>query len=145
MAFNMGDGGDDAPMADINVTPLVDVMLVLLIVFMITMPVLTHSISLNLPTASNEVKQEPKQDIKPLEIAVDASGQYAVGAESGQKVDLDAVKARLKEAAAKDPDTVVAIDADEQVAYEHVVKVLEAAQDAGLRKVGFRMEVKTAK
>ena len=128
MAFNMGDGGDDAPMADINVTPLVDVMLVLLIVFMITMPVLTHSISLNLPTASNEVKQEPKQDIKPLEIAVDASGQYAVGAESGQKVDLDAVKARLKEAAAKDPDTVVAIDADEQVAYEHVVKVLEAAQ-----------------
>ena len=145
MAFNMGDGGDDAPMADINVTPLVDVMLVLLVVFMITMPVLTHSISLNLPTASNEVKQEPKQDIKPLEIAVDASGQYAVGAESGQKVDLDAVKARLKEAAAKDPDTVVAIDADEQVAYEHVVKVLEAAQDAGLRKVGFRMEVKTAK
>lgn len=145
MAFNMGDGGDDAPMADINVTPLVDVMLVLLIVFMITMPVLTHSISLNLPTASNEVKQEPKQDVKPLEIAVDASGQYAVGAESGQKVDLDAVKARLKEAAAKDPDTVVAIDADEQVAYEHVVKVLEAAQDAGLRKVGFRMEVKTAK
>ena len=57
MAFNVNEGGEDAPMSDINVTPLVDVMLVLLIVFMITMPVLTHSIQINLPTTSNSKEE----------------------------------------------------------------------------------------
>lgn len=143
MAFgNLDDGSQDAPMADINVTPLVDVMLVLLIVFMITMPVLTHSLSLNLPVADAAAKQQPKSDVKPFDIAVNSSGQYSVGAESSQIVDLDAVKVRLKAIAAQDPETVVAISADSQAAYEHVAKVLEAAQEAGLRKVGFRMEVK---
>lgn len=62
MSFgSMNDGGNDTPMAEINVTPLVDVMLVLLIVFMVTMPVLTHSIPLNLPTAA-EQQQEPLKD-----------------------------------------------------------------------------------
>ena len=56
MSFSMHDGGEDSPVSDINVTPLVDVMLVLLIVFMITMPVLTHSIQINLPTASETAK-----------------------------------------------------------------------------------------
>ena len=88
MAFNVNEGGEDAPMSDINVTPLVDVMLVLLIVFMITMPVLTHSIQINLPTTSNS-KEEPKQDVKPINLAVN---------------------------------------------------VLEAAKDAGIAKVGFRLE-----
>lgn len=81
MAFNVNEGGEDAPMSDINVTPLVDVMLVLLIVFMITMPVLTHSIQINLPTTSNS-KEEPKQDVKPINLQVDAAGKYVLGAES---------------------------------------------------------------
>lgn len=142
MAFgSMNDGDDDAPMSDINVTPLVDVMLVLLIVFMITMPVMTHSLPLNLPTASQKAQTEAKIDTKPIEIAIDAAGQYAVGAESTEKLNLETVTLRLKEIAQTDPDTVVAIDADETVAYEHVVKVLEAAREAGLSKVGFRMKV----
>ena len=67
MAFGSMNSGDDAPMSDINVTPLVDVMLVLLIVFMITMPVLTHSIPLELPTASEKAaKQKEKQPKDPL-------------------------------------------------------------------------------
>lgn len=144
MAFgSMGDGDDDAPMSDINVTPLVDVMLVLLIVFMITMPVLTHSLPLELPTASSKTEQ-PKVDVKPLEIAIDATGQYAIGSDSANKVALDAVKSKFAEIAKNDPNTVVAIDADKTVAYDHVVKVLEAAREAGLNKVGFRMKVENA-
>lgn len=139
MASGSMQDDDDAPMSDINVTPLVDVMLVLLIVFMITMPVLTHSIPLNLPVGSSQ-REQPQQDIKPLQVAVDLSGRYALGTESDQKISLDEIKQAFATAAARDPNTVVAIDADKEVAYEHVVKVLEAAREAGLSKIGFRME-----
>ena len=70
MAFGSMNSGDDAPMSDINVTPLVDVMLVLLIVFMITMPVLTHSIPLELPTASEKAAKEDKQPKDPLRLSL---------------------------------------------------------------------------
>ncbi|MFC2293213.1 MAG: biopolymer transporter ExbD, partial [Kingella oralis] len=111
MAFNVNEGGEDAPMSDINVTPLVDVMLVLLIVFMITMPVLTHSIQINLPTTSNS-KEEPKQDVKPINLAVNAAGKYVLGAESSEELELAAVKTKLEELAKANPDAVLAIGAD---------------------------------
>ena len=86
MAFGSMNSGDDSPMSDINVTPLVDVMLVLLIVFMITMPVLTHSIPLELPTASEQTNKQDKQPKDPLRLTIDANGfsdvrhqRYAVG------------------------------------------------------------------
>ena len=139
MAFNVNEGGDDAPMNDINVTPLVDVMLVLLIVFMITMPVLTHSIQINLPTTSS-TKEQPKHDVKPINLAVTAAGKYTLGEESTNEMDLPAVKAKLEELAKNDPDAVLAIDADKDTPYENVAKVLEAAKDAGIAKVGFRLE-----
>ena len=141
MAFNVNEGGDDAPMNDINVTPLVDVMLVLLIVFMITMPVLTHSIQINLPTTSS-TKEQPKQDVKPINLAVTAAGKYILGEESTNEMDLAAVKAKLEELAKNDPDAVLAIDADKDTPYENVAKVLEVAKDAGIVKVGFRLENK---
>lgn len=145
MSFGPINGGeDDAPMADINVTPLVDVMLVLLIVFMITMPVLTHSIPLSLPTTSQNETEQPK-DIKPLTIAVDAEGNYVIGVESQSKVDLETVSMRLKEAAEQNPDTVVAIAADKQVAYDYVAQLLEAARKSGLSKIGFMTEIETSK
>lgn len=141
MAFNVNEGGDDAPMNDINVTPLVDVMLVLLIVFMITMPILTHSIQINLPTTSS-TKEQPKQDVKPINLAVTAAGKYTLGEESTNEMDLPAVKAKLEELAKNDPDAVLAIDADKDTPYENVAKVLEVAKDAGIVKVGFRLENK---
>ena len=141
MAFNVNEGGDDAPMNDINVTPLVDVMLVLLIVFMITMPVLTHSIQINLPTTSS-TKEQPKQDVKPVNLAVTAAGKYTLGEESTNEMDLPAVKAKLEELAKNDPDAVLAINADKDTPYENVAKVLEVAKDAGIVKVGFRLENK---
>ena len=139
MAFNVNEGGDDAPMNDINVTPLVDVMLVLLIVFMITMPVLTHSIQINLPTTSS-TKEQPKQDVKPINLGVTAAGKYTLGEESTNELDLAAVKVKLEELAKTNPDAVLAIDADANTPYENVVKVLEVAKDAGISKVGFRLE-----
>ena len=119
MAFGSMNSGDDAPMSDINVTPLVDVMLVLLIVFMITMPVLTHSIPLELPTASEKAAKEDKQQPKdPLRLSIDASGAYVVGGDSDTKVDLATVTAKLKEAKAKNEDVIVAIAADKAVEYD---------------------------
>lgn len=146
MAFgSMNDHDEDTPMSDINVTPLVDVMLVLLIVFMITMPVMTHSIPMNLPVASSKTNDnQNKMDINPLEIAVDTSGNYAIGADSAQKVDLEAVKQRFQEIAKTNPDTIIAIDADKDTAYDNVVKVLEAAKEAGLAKVAFRFQAAKA-
>ena len=126
MAFNMSDGDESAPMAEINVTPLVDVMLVLLIVFMITMPVLTHSIPLELPTTSRAKEEKPKQDTKPVIISVDKDGGYYVGADSANRVDLDTVKTKL-----------AGISADKSVAYDNVLQVLDAAREAKLSKIGF--------
>lgn len=143
MAFgSMHD--DDEPMADINVTPLVDVMLVLLIVFMITMPVLTHSIPLSLPTVS-QTEVEPPKDIQPLTIAITAQGDYAIGEESEQKVDLETVVAKLKEVSQDNPDTVIAIAADKTVEYNYVAQLLEAARQNGLSKIGFITEIESAK
>lgn len=141
MAFSTNGGDDDAPMADINVTPLVDVMLVLLIVFMITMPVLTHSIPLELPVTSQKKDEPPKQDVKPLTIAIDKDGAYRVGAESQDAVDLDTVKRSLMEVAKDKPDTIVAISADKEVPYDFVAQVLDAARDAKLAKIGFVTKV----
>ncbi|QMT33336.1 biopolymer transporter ExbD [Conchiformibius steedae DSM 2580] len=145
MAFSSNSGDDDTPMADINVTPLVDVMLVLLIVFMITMPVLTHSIPLELPTTSQKADEKPKQDIKPLTIAIDKEGVYRIGAESQDAVDLEAVKSHLKQVAKDKPDTVVAISADKEVPYDFVAQVLDAAREAKLGKIGFVTKVEQEK
>lgn len=134
MAFgNQRD--NDMPMAEINVTPLVDVMLVLLIVFMITMPVLTHSIPLQLPTASS--KHENPQPNEPLRLSIGADGKYALG---DKKVNLPELEQGLQTAQHSNPETILAIAADKGVAYDHVAQALSAARDAGLSKVGFVTE-----
>ena len=136
MAFGSMNGGDDAPMAEINVTPLVDVMLVLLIVFMITMPVLTHSIPLQLPVAAAQDNVQPKE---PLRLAISKGGEYVLG-DHAHPESLAQLQANLKQAAANNPETVLAIAADKEVAYDHVAQALAAARDAGLSKVGFVTE-----
>ncbi|SUA44438.1 ExbD protein [Neisseria zoodegmatis] len=141
MAFGSMNSGEESPMADINVTPLVDVMLVLLIVFMITMPVLTHSISLQLPTASENVKQET-QPKEPLRLTIDADGAYLLGAESTTKLTLEEVTAKLKQAKADNEDTILAIAADKSVEYDFVAQALHSAREAGIGKVGFITETK---
>lgn len=137
MAFNSFDK-DDAPMAEINVTPLVDVMLVLLIVFMITMPVLTHSIPLQLPTSSEKANTEnvPKD---PLRLSINADGEYYLG---DTPIGLAELEDRLAEAKANNEDLVLAVAADKAVMYEKVADALESAQKAGVGKIGFIQEEK---
>ncbi|HFC6456771.1 TPA: ExbD/TolR family protein [Neisseria meningitidis] len=142
MAFGSMNSGDDSPMSDINVTPLVDVMLVLLIVFMITMPVLTHSIPLELPTASEQTNKQDKQPKDPLCLTIDANGGYYVGGDSASKVEIGEVESRLKAAKEQNENVIVAIAADKAVEYDYVNKALEAARQAGITKIGFVTETK---
>jgi len=123
MAFGSMNSGDDAPMSEINVTPLVDVMLVLLIVFM---------------TAKKE-----KQPPDPLRLTIGADGSYYFGAESASKISIEGVAEKLKTAKAEKEDLIVAIAADKSVEYDYVNKALEAAREAGISKIGFVTETKS--
>ncbi|MCT8764057.1 biopolymer transporter ExbD [Glaesserella parasuis] len=130
MAFGNFDKNENSVMSEINVTPLVDVMLVLLIVFMITMPILTQSIPLELPTANVEKKDEAKDIFR---VAINPTGIYL-----GEKlVNEEELKQSFLTKYQENKNTVIAISADISVEYQHIVKVLELAQNVGLTKIGF--------
>ena len=135
MAFGTQDDSDDV-MNEINMTPMVDIMLVLLIIFIITIPVMKHSVNIDLPRATNEA-----QNIKPetLRLSVDAQGAYFLN--EAQIADTDLVP-RLKAAALQNPQPELHIRGDKAVRYERVAEVMAAAQSAGLRKIGFITEPK---
>ena len=136
MAFGTQDDTDDV-MNEINMTPLVDVMLVLLIIFIITVPVMQHSVNIDLPRATS---QPP--DIKPetLRLSVDAAGSYFI---NDVKITDDELTPRLKAAAVRDPQPDLHIQGDKSVRYERVAQAMAAAQQAGLRKIGFITEPKS--
>jgi biopolymer transport protein ExbD len=122
---------DDGLMNEINMTPLVDVMLVLLIVFMVTIPVIRHAVKIDLPHASSQ-----KEDTKPAQVtvAVDADGNVMW---DDKKVDDTALRAKIAEAAQANPQPELHLDADRKVPYEKVAEVMAAAQAGGLTKIGF--------
>ena len=134
---DLGVSNDDNVMNEINMTPMVDIMLVLLIIFIITVPVMQHSVNIDLPRATNEV-----QNIKPetLRLSVDAQGKYFLN--EAQIADPDLVP-QLKAAAAKTPQPELHIRGDKAVRYERVAEAMAAAQQAGLRKIGFITEPKS--
>jgi biopolymer transport protein ExbD len=119
----------------INTTPLVDVMLVLLIIFLITIPVVTASIPLELPKERNVPTQTKPENIV---IAVNRDGEIFWGME--QVPDIEALVARLKTEAVKEPQPEVHIRGDGEVRYESVGRVVVACQRAGIYKVGFITE-----
>jgi biopolymer transport protein ExbD len=133
MAFGHFSDNEAHESAEINVTPLVDVMLVLLIVFMITMPVLTHSIPLSLPTHKAESPNQTEPTAL-LRLAIDMDGNYRLG---DQTVTLAQLRTHLSSEVKVNPEVVLAIAADKHVAYDYIAQVLAAARDAGLVKVGF--------
>ena len=130
MAFGTQDDADEV-MNEINMTPLVDVMLVLLIIFIITVPVMKHSVNVDLPQASNQ-----PEDIKPetVRLSVDASGQYHW---NEALLSDDELTPRLQAEAAKEPQPELHIRGDKAVRYERVAQALAAAQRSGVRKIGF--------
>ncbi len=130
MAFGPFNKNENSVMSEINVTPLVDVMLVLLIIFMITMPILTQSIPLELPTANVEKKEEPKDIFR---VAINPTGIYL----GETLVNKEELRQALLIKSQENKNTIVAISADISVEYQHIVTVLELAQNAGLTKIGF--------
>ncbi len=127
--------GEDEAISAINTTPLVDVMLVLLIIFLITIPVVTQSVPLQLPQEKNVPRQTAPENV---EIAVTRDGDVYWGM---QKVrDSDDLFNRLKEVAVRQPQPEVHIRGDLGGRYEHVGRVVFACQRAGIQKVGFVTE-----
>ena len=135
MAFGTQDDTDEV-MNEINMTPLVDVMLVLLIIFIITVPVMKHSVNIDLPRASNQ-----QELVKPatVRLSVDADGSYFI---DDTKIADDQLAPRLQAAAAQNPQPDLHIRGDKAVRYERVAQAMAAAQQAGLRKIGFITEPK---
>jgi len=137
MAMNVGpaEDGDEALNSTINTTPLVDVMLVLLIIFLITIPVVTQSIELQLPKERNVPTQTKPENIV---LAVNRDGDVYWGM---QRVpDIETLVERLKTEAVKEPQPEVHIRGDLKVRYESVGRVVVACQRAGIAKVGFITE-----
>jgi biopolymer transport protein ExbD len=134
MAMSVGpsDGGDDEVVSAINTTPLVDVMLVLLIIFLITIPVVTHTIPVSLPKDKNQPTQTKPQNII---LAIDKDGDYFWNEKP--LPDVAAVFEKLKTIATLVPQPEVHIRADENGRYEFVGRVVVALQRAGIYNVQF--------
>ena len=133
MAGFIADEHDEV-MSEINMVPFIDVMLVLLIIFIITVPVMKHAVNVELPRAANE-----KEQIKPetVLLTVQADGSYVLGEE---KIADDQLGARLQAAARQQPQPDLHIRGDRDVRYERVAQAMAAAQQAGLAKIGFVTE-----
>jgi len=133
MAFGSFDNGNGAnhTVSEINMVPLIDVMLVLLVIFIITAPLLSHSIKINIPQASAQpVEQEPKI----IDLAVDAQGQLFW---NEQAVGIDQLKEKFAAEAALDPQPDLRIRADLNTRYEVLAQVMSSARGAGMKRLGF--------
>lgn len=133
MAFGHQEGSDEV-MNEINMTPLVDVMLVLLIIFIITIPVMKHSVNVDLPRASNHPEQAKPENIR---VSVAADGRYHWNEGRIDDGELDRL---LAATASKQPQPELHIRGDRAVRYERVAQVMAAAQHAGVKKIGFITE-----
>ena len=132
MAFgSMHNSGRQAPMSEINVVPLVDVMLVLLIIFIITAPLLTHSVKIDLPKAESAPNITQPEHV---ELAVRTDGHLFW---NGEPVALDELATRFGIIIAQEPKTELHIRADKLTHYENVAQVMSIAAKAGMARIGF--------
>jgi biopolymer transport protein ExbD len=135
MNVGSADGEEDEVNSSINTTPLVDVMLVLLIIFLITVPVVTQSVKLNLPNERNVPTQTKPENIL---LAVDKDGDVYWGMQ--HVPDIETLVERLKKESVKEPQPEVHIRGDKDARYEAIGKVVVACQRAGIMRVGFITE-----
>lgn len=133
MAFG-GGLEEEADISEINMTPLVDVMLVLLIIFIITVPVLTHSVKIDLPRVDNT-----PNEVKPETINLSVNAEGNIFWNEGQ-ITFEELETRLEVEAGKEPQPEVHIRGDKAVPYEHVIKTMAAVQRSGILKLGFVTE-----
>ena len=133
MAFQWNDDDEDA-MSEINMTPLVDVMLVLLIIFIITVPVMKHTVPVELPRAAS---QPPDATAQSVRLTVDAQGDFYWNETRVSDEELDRL---LREQAARQPQPQIHLKGDRSVRYERVAQAMAAVQRAGLHNIGFVTE-----
>lgn len=132
MAFGgFSQGNERMPTSEINMVPLIDVMLVLLIVFMITAPLLTHSVKIDLPKAASQPNVEKPETVA---LALDADGRMYWNNEALAE---DVLRSRLREAAARTPQPELHLRADHNTRYQKLAEVMSAAREAGIEKMGF--------
>jgi len=134
MMSSGGFGGDNhhsQPMAEINTTPMVDVMLVLLVIFIITAPLLTHSIKIDLPQAGSQTNTEKPDTVT---LSINAEGKLFWDDTAFEETEL---ASRLTEAAQKTPQPELHLRADKTTNYQQLAMVMSAAQNAGIEKLGF--------
>ncbi len=135
MSFQTTDFDDDGEvMSEINMTPLVDVMLVLLIIFIITVPVINHAVKLDLPKASSQ-----HEEIRPEKIQLSIRADGTLGW-NGETLAADLLDDRLAAAATRQPQPELHLQIDRQTEYDHVARLLSAASRHGLGKVAFVTE-----
>ena len=132
MAFGgFSKSGESAPMAEINMVPLIDVMLVLLVIFIITAPLLTHAVKIALPRAASTPNVTQPENIQ---LAVKANGDVYW---NGERMDKAQIASRMAASARLDPQPEVHLRADRTTEYEKVAQVMSAAAKAGLTRIGY--------
>lgn len=135
MAFGrLQRSGSSQPMSDINMTPLIDVMLVLLVIFIITAPLMSSSLRLDLPKTTGA---KPTDAPTFVTVAVNPQGELFWGDET---VTSEQLKARIRDAAQRNPATEVQLRADQQVPYGRIAELIGLVQDGGLSRIGFVTE-----
>ena len=133
MAFSTGNDSG-GPMAEINVTPLVDVMLVLLIIFMITAPLMSHKVQVDLPQANLDKRPDTAPPVTPINITVEDNGNLYW---NDEPITKDLLESRLSIEAQKTPQPQINVRGDKTTKYRIVSEVVQTAQAQGMRKVGF--------
>ena len=131
------------PMSEINMTPLIDVMLVLLVIFIVTAPLLTSSLKLDLPRTEGAAGSDAPAFVA---LAIDAQGQLFMGEQPlAPASEREQIQQRVREAARRDPATEVQLRADNRVPYGRVAELIGWVQQAGLTRIGFVTEVPAAR
>ena len=133
MGFRIGDKGSNSPNSEINVTPLIDIMLVLLIIFMIAMPRMVHEMAMNLPSKTETKKKEDDSKPKQLMVAIYEDKRLALNREYMTQEELsERLTAEMKGRESK----VIFVDAHPNLNYAYVVEIFDLVRDAGPEKVG---------
>jgi len=133
MAMSVGGGGEGEPMMEINTTPLIDVMLVLLIMFIITLPVMSHAVKLDMP---RQTANPPPidQTIEPIRLDIDWDGSIIW---NGSLVQMDQLENYFRTEASRNPQPELHVRPDRRANYDTVAKVLALAQRNGMQRIGF--------
>jgi|SRR6188472_1310243 len=133
MSMSIGGGGEDEPMMDINTTPLIDILLVLLIMFIITIPVMTHAVKLDMPQAQNQPEKLVQPEV--IDLMIDFDGTILW---NGTVVpSVDTLDVYFRREAQKDPQPELHINPNKRASYDIVARVLASAQRNHLNKIGF--------